>query len=70
MLGFDAYAKKQLYILYINKVAFLKDLIIKSMESCKTHTSRNDKNIVNIHARGDNWLNLPSSVGKMEREKK
>ena len=24
MLGFDAYAKKQLYILYINKVAFFK----------------------------------------------
>ena len=24
MLGFDAYAKKQLYILYINKVTFFK----------------------------------------------
>ena len=63
--------RSRIYILYINKVAFFKkDLMIRSMESRKTHTSRNDKNIVKIHARGDNWLNLPSSVGKMEREKK
>ena len=52
------------------RLHFSTDLIIKSMESCKTHISENDKKYYDIHAREDNWLNLPSSVGRMEREKK
>ena len=34
------------------------------MESCKTHTSRNDKNIVKIHARETTGLTYPHLLAK------